>query len=54
VQQIKAAEKAMKEASKAEKEMMTYSALMQDDAMTSNKVLAAKYNSVEDAEDDFM
>ena len=54
VQEVKAEEKKAREAKKAEKELKSYSALMQDDAMTTNKDLAAKYTSVEDAEDDFM
>merc|ERR1711963_1152251 len=54
LQDQKRQEKKEKEAKAAEKELRSYGALMQDDAMTSNKQLASKYASVEEMEDDFM
>lgn len=54
VQAEKRQEKKEKEATKAEKELRSYSALMNEDSMTSNREMASKYSSVEDMEDDFM
>ena len=38
----------------AQKELRSYDRIMTDEAMVSNKDIAARYKSVEEAEDDFM
>ena len=37
-----------------QQELRSYDRIMKDDAMVSNREIASKYASVEDAEDDFM
>mmetsp|Transcript_21723 Transcript_21723/g.41455 ORF Transcript_21723/g.41455 Transcript_21723/m.41455 type:complete len:215 (+) Transcript_21723:104-748(+) len=50
----KKAELAEAQEREKQKEMRSYSSIMQEDTMTSNKDLKQKYNSVQDYEDDFM
>lgn len=55
--ELKAAQatlKAEKEAYKRQEELRTYKTLMTEENMISNKDIQAKYQSVEEAEDDFM
>jgi hypothetical protein len=52
VQKLK--EKQVADAQKRDAELRSYKNLLDEDAMTSNKDIASKYATAEEAEDDFM
>jgi predicted RNA-binding protein len=54
LQEKREAERKLIEQRRKEAEQRSYATLMDEEAMESNKDVAAKYESVEDMEDDFM